>query len=217
MMKGIIFDMDGTMINNMMIHHRAWQLKLSELGLEMSIEEVKEKIHGVNEEILERIFGNRLTPEERKRHAAEKEAAYRDIFLPELKLLHGLQEFLDYLHAQSIPMAIGTAAPSENVEFVIDNLGLEAYFKGIFHAGDVTRGKPDPQIFELAAESMGLKSEECIIFEDSVTGAEAAYRAGAKSVIVTTTHAIEEFTRFDNILAFIDDFSELDWEQLVDA
>jgi len=204
--------MDGTMIDNMMVHHRAWQIKLSELGLEMSIEEVKEKIHGVNEEILERIFGTRLTAEERKRHAAEKEAAYRDIFLPELKLLYGIQEFLDYLHGQSIPMAIGTAAPSENVEFVIDNLALADYFRGIFHSGHVTRGKPDPQIFELAAESMGLNPDECIIFEDSVTGAEASSRAGSKSIIITTTHAKEEFSRFDNILAFIEGFTAVDCE-----
>ena len=71
-MKALIFDMDGTMIDNMMIHHYAWQEKLAELGVVWSIEEVKAKVHGVNEEILERLFGDRFTPQERTIIAAEK-------------------------------------------------------------------------------------------------------------------------------------------------
>lgn len=210
MYKGFIFDMDGTMVDNMMVHHRAWQRKLAELGLEMSLEEVKENIHGINEEILERIFGDRFTPEQRRRIAWEKEAAYREIFLPELRLINGLPAFLEKAKAAGIPMAIGTAAPTENVDFVLDNLDLRPYFMGIFDARSVTKGKPDPEIFEKAAASMGLSAAECLIFEDSVTGAEAARRAGANSVIVTTTHAREEFAHFENIVRFIDDFEGLE-------
>ncbi len=82
-MKGIIFDMDGTMVDNMMVHHRAWQRKLAQLGLDMTLEEVMESIHGVNTEILARLFGDRFTPEDCKRIAWEKEYEYRQIFLPE--------------------------------------------------------------------------------------------------------------------------------------
>jgi beta-phosphoglucomutase len=216
MAKGIIFDMDGTMINNMMVHHRAWQRKLAELGLDMTMEEVKEKIHGINEEILKRLFGDRFTDEERAQIAWEKEATYREIFLPDLKLLPGLPAFLDQIQAAGIPMAIGTAAPPENAQFVIDNLRLHDYFKGVFHAKSVSKGKPDPEIFELAASAMDLKASECIIFEDSVTGAEAAKRAGAKAIIVTTTHAVEEFQHFDHILRFMDDFVGLELGELLD-
>jgi beta-phosphoglucomutase family hydrolase len=210
MYKGIIFDMDGTMIDNMMIHHRAWQQKLSQIGLDLSIEEVKEKIHGVNEEILERLFGDRFSSEERRRIAWEKEAAYREIYRPQLQLLPGLEVFLNEAQAAGIPMAIGTAAPPENAHFVIEQLQLEPYFKGVFHSKDVSRGKPDPEIFQLAAQSMGLSTKECLIFEDSLTGAEAAQRADTQAVIVTTTHAEEEFQKFDHIRAFIPDFSKLD-------
>lgn len=207
--------MDGTMIDNMMVHHRAWQKTLAGLGLQMTLEEVKEKIHGINEEILLRIFGDRFSAEERRRISAEKEAAYRQIFLPELKLLPGLSDFLKDIKAANIPMAIGTAAPRENVTFVMENLDLSAYFVGVFDAQSVSRGKPDPEIFEKAANSMGLSPSECIIFEDSVTGAEASKRANTRSIIVTTTHAVSEFDHLDNILQFIPDFKKLKLENIL--
>ena len=193
----------------MMIHHRAWQRKLAELGLDLSIDEVKEQIHGINEEILERIFGDRFTVEERRRISYEKEAAYREIFLPELRLVPGLQGFLEKAKAAGISMAIGTAAPTENVDFVMDNLNLRPYFTGVFDAKDVTKGKPDPEIFHVAAAAMGLSTFDCLIFEDSLTGAEAARRACAKAVIVTTTHRREEFAHFEHIIRFVSDFEGL--------
>lgn len=206
--------MDGTMVDNMMVHHRAWQQKLKELDLEMSLEEVKEKVHGINEEILERLFGDRFTPDQRREISWQKEEAYREIFRPDLKLIPGLQEFLNKVKDSNIPMAIGTAAPPENANFVLDELNLRPYFEGVFHSKSVSKGKPDPEIFEKAAASMRLSANECLIFEDSVTGAEAAKRAGAKAIIVTTTHSKDEFAHFDHILQFIDDFSGLDLSAL---
>ena len=85
--KGFIFDMDGTMIDNMMVHHRAWQQKLREYGIDWSLEEVHAKVHGVNVELLERLFGDRFTLAERIQISKEKEAAYRTIYQPELKLI----------------------------------------------------------------------------------------------------------------------------------
>ncbi len=206
-MKGVIFDMDGTMVDNMMTHHRAWQRKLVALGLELSLEEVKEKVHGVNTEILERLFGDRFTPEERLEISREKEAEYRAIFRSELRLIKGLPEFLDELAATGIPMAVGTAAPPENMDFVLDELNIRHYFQGVFHAGSVSRGKPDPEIFEMAAGSMGLSPRDCLIFEDSPTGAEAARRAGSSTIIITTTHQEAEFRQFPNVKKCIPDFS----------
>lgn len=210
--KGIIFDMDGTMVDNMMTHHRAWQVKLKSLGLDMPIEEIKEKVHGVNIEILERLFGDRFSLEERWQISNEKEEEYRRIFLENLKPVEGLIPFLDALQAANIPMAVGSAAPPENVEFVLNNLPLRPYLKGAFHAKSVTKGKPDPEIFEVAAASMEVALEDCLVFEDSITGAETALRAGCKAIILTTTHTAEEFQHFPHILKFTADFTDLDVE-----
>ena len=215
--KGIIFDMDGTMIDNMMVHHHAWKRKLGSLGLDMSLEEIMEKVHGINEEIIERLFGDRFTPQERKTISAEKEAEYRKIFLPQLKLIKGLEERLDELTLRKVPMAVGTAAPPKNVEFVVDNLELAPYFKGIFHSRSVKKGKPDPEIFEMAAGSMGLEAKDCLVFLDSLTGVETALNAGAKAVVITTTHKEEEFAQYPNILFFIEDYTDPRVKELLDS
>ncbi|HKK77185.1 MAG TPA: HAD-IA family hydrolase [Saprospiraceae bacterium] len=206
---GIIFDMDGTMIDNMMVHHRAWQRILAKYGIDLPLVEVKERIHGINEEILKREFGDRFSPAERKQVADEKEAAYREIFKPDLRLIEGLSTFLDHLDELSIPYGIGTAAPGGNADFVLDELDLRPRFKTLVHAGHVTKGKPNPEVFEKAAAGIGVPLEKCIIFEDSPTGAEAAARGAALSVIVTTTHQPNEFAHLDNVLTFINDFRGL--------
>lgn len=213
-MKAAIFDMDGTMVDNMMVHHRAWQKKLAEFGLDMTLEEIKEKVHGINEEILERLFADRFTPDERRQISREKEAAYREIFLPDLKLVAGLPEFLNQLSGAGIPMAVASAAPPENVNFVLDNLALRPYFPVVLHARDVARGKPHPEIYLKAADGLGLPPGDCVVFEDSPVGATAASRAGCPLVVVTTTHVEADFTGISNISRFIPDFRTITFADL---
>lgn len=215
MTRGFIFDMDGTMVDNMMVHHRAWQRKLTELGLELSLEEVRQSIHGINEEIIERLFGHRFSPEQRTQIAYDKEAEYRRIFLPELSLVSGLPQFLEAASSQQISMGIGTAAPPENVQFILDNLQLHPYFPIVIDATMVTKGKPDPEVFLRVAQAMGLKPSDCIVFEDSPTGSEAVRRAGMKAVIITTTHTPQEFEHQSHILRFISDFTHISPEELL--
>lgn len=207
--KGIIFDLNGTMVDDMIIHHKAWQRKLASLGLEMTFEEVRQTVHGINEEIIERLFPGRFSAEEVKQIAWEKEAEYRDIFRPELKLIDGLPEFLAQLNAMGIPKGIGTAAPKENLDFVMDELNLRSNFSSLIHSGDVKKGKPDPEVFELVAQGIGVPLNECLVFEDSPTGAEASFRGGAASVIITTTHTPDEFAYLGNVVHTMKDYSQI--------
>ncbi len=202
------------MVDNMMVHHRAWQTKLAELGLELSIDEVIARCHGRNDEILSRLFGNRFDADERRQISQEKEAQYRATFQQQLKLVNGLPEFLQAAYEQQIPMAIGTAANIENVDFVLDSLGIRHYFTVVLCEQDVTKGKPDPEVFLKAAELMNVPAPQCLVFEDSPTGAKAARNAGMKAVILTTTHQPAEFTGFDQIIALSPDYTTLSIERL---
>lgn len=212
-MKGLIFDLDGTMIDNMMVHHRAWQRKLGKLGLEMELDEVRKNIHGVNEEILKRLFGNRFTTEQRIKISSEKEAEYRHIFKADLKLIDGLQELLNRIKELGIPMAIGSAAPPENVDFVLDNLEIRDYFEFVLHSRSVTRGKPHPEIYLKVTEKLGFHPKDCLVFEDSPAGAEAACRAGCPMIIITTSHERSEFACIKGIVKFIENYHALDLHQ----
>lgn len=208
-MKAAIFDMDGTMVDNMMVHHRAWQKELADLGLVLDLDEVRRQVHGINEEILARLFGDRFTEAEREQIAWRKESRYREIFLKELKLIEGCAALLDQLRTLEIPIAIASAAPPENVDFVVDNLDLRSYFKAILHSKSVTKGKPDPEIYLKTAAQLGVDAKSCIVFEDSPTGAKSSANAGCQTVVITTTHTREEFEGITNIKTFIKDFTEL--------
>jgi HAD superfamily hydrolase (TIGR01509 family) len=215
MIKGFIFDMDGTMVDNMMIHHYGWQRILAEYGLDMTLKEVVENCHGKNVEIIERLFPNRYTLEERERISFEKESRYREIFLTRLKLVDGLNTFLKKAFEKGIPLSIGTAAPPENVDFVLDNLNIRHYFNAIIKSNDVNLGKPHPEVYIKAAAGIDTPLSNCLVFEDSPTGAHTAMNAGCFCIIVTTTHKIEEFSRFPNVKRFIADFTEITPEECI--
>jgi beta-phosphoglucomutase-like phosphatase (HAD superfamily) len=111
-------------------------------------------------------------------------------------------------------MAIGTAAPPENVDFVLDNLNIRPFFGSVLHSGNVSQGKPDPQVFTDSAKNMGVPIEECLVFEDSVVGAQTALNAGCPVVIITTTHKEEEFAHFPHIVKYINNYNGLRLHEL---
>ncbi len=199
--------MDGTMIDNMMVHHKAWQRKLSTLGLDMTIEQVISEIHGVNDEIINRLFGDRFSAQEVKQIAWDKEKEYRDIFGDKLILIDGLEEFIIECHKLRIPMGIGTAAPAENVDFVLDKLNIRDYFKTVINSNMVSKGKPDPEVFLKVAEGLNIPLSDCLVFEDSPTGALTAENGGSSSIVITTTHKKKEFQHVSSVQGFIKDYS----------
>lgn len=210
MQQALIFDMDGTMVDNMMTHHRGWQKTLAVYGLDLTLEEVMATCHGKNMEIIERLFPGKYNAEERERISFEKESWYRSIFLPELKLIAGLAELLETAQKNGIPMGIGTAAPKENVDFALDNLGIRHYFQAVIDGDDVKKGKPDPEVFFKVADKLGVPYAECLVFEDSPTGAKTALNAGMKAIILTTTHRAEEFAEIPSVLRCVADFTGVD-------
>lgn len=206
-----IFDMNGTMIDDMSYHTTVWHdLLTKDLGASLSLPEVKSHMYGKNEEVFERIFGKGyFTPEEMHHYSIEKEKRYQKIYLPNLKLIKGLEDFLISAHEMKIPMAIGTAAIPFNVNFVLDNLPVKKFFKGIVTAEDVKDSKPDPETFIKAAEILNSKPENCIVFEDSPKGAETALNAGMSCVAVLTYHDKKDFDKYPNVIQYIHNYTGL--------
>jgi beta-phosphoglucomutase len=209
-MKAFIFDLNGTMINDMPYHTKAWQSLLNDqLGGNFTWEEVKKQMYGKNPEVLVRMFGpDRFTLDEMNDLSYKKEERYQQEFLPQLALLPGLHKFLEAAYQQGIPMAIGSAAIPFNIDFVLDNLNIRHYFKAIVSADDVVLSKPHPETFLKAAELLNTLPTDCIVFEDVPKGVEAAANAGMKAVVLTTTHEQDEFIQLPNVLHFSPNFND---------
>jgi beta-phosphoglucomutase len=216
-MKAFIFDLNGTMIDDMTYHTRAWQTLLNdELGGNFTWDEVKPQMYGKNPEVLVRMFGpDRFTIEEMNRLSLEKERKYQVEFLPHLKLLPGLNDFLESAYQQGIPMAIGSAAIPFNIDFVLDNLNIRHYFKVIVSADDVVLSKPHPETYLKAAGLLNVIPADCIVFEDVPKGTEAAANAGMQAVVITTTHEQAEFNYLDNVICFAADFENEQLQALI--
>jgi HAD superfamily hydrolase (TIGR01509 family) len=206
--KAFLFDLNGTMIDDMDFHIKAWHRILNGLGANISMTEMKEECYGKNDELLERIFPGRFSEEEKARMSYAKETAYQQAFRPSLKLINGLDAFLEKAFQAGFPMAIGSAAIMYNIDFVIDGLGIRHYFKSIVSAEGVTKSKPDPETYIKCAEQLGIPHENCIVFEDAPKGVEASVNAGMPCIALTTMHEQEDFWVYKNIGYFIKDYTD---------
>lgn len=216
MSKAFLFDLNGTIIDDMEFHARAWyNILVNQLGAKLTWEEVKKEMYGKNEELLIRIFGkDHFTKEQMIEMSFEKERGYQKEFTPHLKLIKGLDVFLEKAYQQQIPMAIGSAAIMFNIDYILDGLNLRHYFKTIVSADDVAISKPHPETFIKCADGLHANYESCIVFEDSPKGVEAALKAGMKAVVIKTYHTVEEFTHLPNVLMFVDDYNDPQLETL---
>jgi beta-phosphoglucomutase len=214
--KAFLFDLNGTMIDDMPYHSAAWFSILNDdLRAGLSREEVNRQMYGKNEELLDRVFGKgRFSAKELAEISRKKELSYQAAYRPYLQLIPGLATLLEKAQKQGIKMAIGSAAIPFNIDFVLDNLHIRHYFGAIVSADDVTVSKPDPETFTKAAAILDVPPEACIVFEDAPKGVEAASRAGMRSIVLTTMHEKEEFGRYSNVIRFIKDYTDPSLDEL---
>lgn len=212
--KAFLFDLNGTMIDDMHYHISAWHKILNDLGANITYEESKVNCYGKSAELIGRILPGKFTDEEAYQIGSDKEATYREMFRPHLKLMPGLDQFLEQAYQTGIQMAIGSAGIMPNLTFVTEGLQIGHYFQTLVSADDVVNSKPDPETYLICAERLGVKPSECIVFEDALKGVESAERAGMPCVVITSLHEAAEFAGFNNIIRFIKDYKGLDPKQL---
>ena len=205
--EAIIFDMDGTLMNNNPYHFKAWQAFYEKYKRSFTLDDYRTQISGhTSVDIFQKFFGKIMTPEEITTHANEKNLLYRELYKPYIKPLDGLINFLKTIQAAGIPMAIATSGSPANVRFMFENIPIEQYFNHVIDASDVIKSKPDPEIFLKAAKSVGADPAKCVAFEDSFAGIASAKAAGMKVIGVATMEKREEMTDTDLV---IDDYTQI--------
>lgn len=185
----LILDLDGVIVDSAPVHRACWREYLRRCGVKFSEARAQKMFGRRNDQILPEFFGPHLTPQEIARHGAAKELLYRQMMKPQLKerLVPGVAEFVEkHRHA---PLAVASNAEAQNLELVLETAGLRGYFRVVLDGNQVQRPKPDPEIYLLAARLLHAAPGNCIVFEDSLSGVEAARAAGARVVGVETTHA----------------------------
>jgi beta-phosphoglucomutase len=206
--QAFIFDLNGTMIDDMPFHIKAWHRIVNELGANLTLEQVKKECYGKNHDLLDRIFPGRFSMEEKDRMSIEKEKQYQQEYRPHLKLLIGLDVFLEKAKANNIKMAVGSAAIQFNIDFVLDGLNIRHYFDAIVSADDVVNSKPDPETFLKCADKLHIAYQNCLVFEDAPKGVEAAANAGMPCAVLTTMHEQEDFALYSNTIGFAKEYTD---------
>lgn len=206
--------MDGVLVNNLEIHRQAFAEFFRRYGVERTFDELSRVFGKGNDDIMGELMPADVVERVGIRQLGyEKEAIYREIYAPIITPQPGLLAFLAECEREGLRSAVGSSGYKANVDFVLDKCNIRRYFEATVAGDEVTRCKPDPEIYLTAAAKLGLAPCECIVFEDAEAGIEAAKRAGMKVVALATTFD-REFLATTDADMIIGDFRDISVEQL---
>ncbi|MFP3938102.1 MAG: HAD family hydrolase [Phycisphaerae bacterium] len=185
--KAVIFDMDGVLIDSYRAHYESWRKLAEAHGLEMTEQQFADTFGMTSREIIRRLWPAAADEKEIPRWDGEKEQYYRDILREDFPQMPGSAELIEALHQAGFAMAIGSSGPPENVRVVLEQLRGGERIAATVDGHEVSRGKPDPEVFLTTAEKLGVPPANCAVIEDAVAGLQAARRAGMAAVGITGT------------------------------
>jgi HAD superfamily hydrolase (TIGR01509 family) len=183
-----IFDHDGVLVDSLENHTKAWFELGRRTGLSFTPEFIHETFGMTNPSIFRKMLGDSIDEHEIARYSELKEVCYRDVARGRIRLMEGVREVLDALWAGGVKLAIGSSGVRANLELTVHECGLDGRFAAIASLEDISRGKPDPQVFLVAAAKAGARPVRSVVFEDAPVGIQAAKAAGMLAVGLTTTH-----------------------------
>ncbi|WPR74208.1 HAD family phosphatase [Algoriphagus sp. NG3] len=207
MLQAVIFDMDGVICHTNPFHSIAFQQFFAKRNLNPTEEEYAAHMYGKNNGyILSHFLGRKIEGEELALLEDEKEGLFREIYKEEVNPIAGYMEFFEKLKSAEILTAVATSAPRANLDLIIGTLGIGNQMQSQLASEDVAKHKPDPEVYLKSASKLGVKPENCLVFEDSFSGASAGINAGMKVVGVLSSHTKEELPVCD---LYIDDYTGL--------
>jgi beta-phosphoglucomutase len=203
----VIFDMDGVLVDSYDAHYRSWLRLYGALGIEYSEVRFAKDFGRTGRDILHRTLGRDVSDAEFRELDGRKEAFYRDIIRENFPAMDGAEDLIDALSDVGFHLAIGSSGPPENVQLVLEKLRNGRRFSATVNGFDVTRGKPDPQVFLKAAERLKMSPKSCAVVEDAVHGVEAAKRAGMTAIALIGTSTRDELAVADLAVESLRDLS----------
>jgi beta-phosphoglucomutase len=205
--QAVIFDMDGVICHTNPSHTKAYQRFLAKRGLYPTEEDFVQHMYGKNNRyILTHFLGREIGEEEFISLENEKEELFREIYADEIVPIDGFLEFLDELKAAGFKTGVATSAPFSNLHLIMGALGFESNMESVLASENVSKHKPDPEVYLKSAANLGVPVENCVVFEDSYSGVSAAINAGMKVVGVLSSHTKEELPPCQ---LYIKDYKEL--------
>lgn len=200
--KGFIFDMDGVVVDNHKFHFQAWMAFSKKYNFPLDAQIYRDTYNGkTNADLFRMIFGA-ISNEQILQYGAEKENLYQTLYKNEMKPHKGIVAYFKYLKTKDVKLALGTSAPTMNVNFTLDTLSIRSYFDVIIDGSMVTHGKPHPDVYQLCAKQLLLEPKDCIVFEDSIAGLQSGKSAGCSIVGVATSHTSDELKNHVNQIIY---------------
>ncbi len=198
--QAVIFDVDGVLVDSYEPHFKSWQQMLAEHGFGLTEAQFRTTFGRTSRDILLALCGNRFPMEQLQAFDDRKELLYRAIVRKDFPAVEGAVELIDAFIEAGFAMAVGSSGPPENVALTLESLGRADCFAARVTGSDVTQGKPDPQVFLLAAERLNIAPEQCAVVEDAPAGVEAANRAQMLSIGLTGTAPREQLAHADLVV-----------------
>lgn len=216
--SAIIFDMDGVLVDSYEAHFKSWREMASRDGVHFSQEDFNATFGRVSREIVADLWGEIRGEDEIIAMEAEKERIYQEIIKEDFPFMPDMAELLVALHDAGFALAVGSSGPIENVQIVLAKLDAEKLFEAQVTARDVTRGKPDPEVFLTAASRVNVPPSQCCVVEDAPAGIQAAQAAGMAVVgLASTGRTVDQLKAADLVVREVSELSPEIFQQLIDG
>jgi beta-phosphoglucomutase len=210
-LEAVLWDMDGVIADTIQYHYGAWRDILKTMGITLTLEEFRPLFGQRHDNIIRYALGNNMTHEQIETLSDKKQALYRERVSKDIRPLPGAVELIKSLNKNKIKIALASSATPENVEVIVQGIGIEKYFQAFVNGPEVAEGKPSPLIFQLAAKKLGALPSNCVVIEDAVAGVAGAKAGGMKCVAVTNSLPRDMLSKADLI---VDSLEEVDIEVL---